>query len=124
MTIQECYEKLGGSYDEVVQRLFSPKLVRKFIEKFLSDKSYEELRGALQDGRHEDAFRAAHTLKGVCQNLGLTRLAGSSSALTEALRPGQAQSVEDCGALFGAVERDYGETVDAIRAFLAAEEQA
>ena len=122
MTIQECYQKLGGDYEEVAQRLFNPKLVRRFIEKFLDDKSYEELCGALRDGRREDAFRAAHTLKGVCQNLGLSTLIRSAEKLTEALRPGREQNAGNTEELFRAVERDYGETVSVIRAFLASEE--
>lgn len=37
----------------------------------------------------ESAFRAAHTLKGVAQNLGFDALYRASSALTEHLRGGQ-----------------------------------
>ena len=39
MTIQECYQALEGSYDEVLGRLYSEALVKKFVGMFLADKS-------------------------------------------------------------------------------------
>ena len=74
MTIKECYEKVGSDYDGVLKRLGSEALVKRFAVKFLNDPSFQELTDGLaaQDG--EKAFRAAHTLKGVCLNLGFTEL--------------------------------------------------
>ena len=40
MTIQECYQKLGGEFAQVEKRLPSVSLVRKFIIKFLDDDSF------------------------------------------------------------------------------------
>ena len=40
MTLRECYDALGGSYDEVLGRLRSERLVQKFVLKFLADGSY------------------------------------------------------------------------------------
>ncbi len=64
MTIQECYQKIGGDYEAVLKRLMSPNLVRKFIGKFLEDDSYQKLCEEMDAGNREEAFRAAHTLKG------------------------------------------------------------
>ena len=88
MTLQECYAALGGDYDEVIGRLRSERMVQKFVLRFLDDKSYELLCGAMESGNYEEAFRAAHTIKGVCQNLAFTRLFESSNQLSEALRNG------------------------------------
>ena len=88
MTLQECYAALGGDYDEAMGRLRSEKLVQKFVLKFLNDGSYRLLCDSLASGDRDEAFRAAHTLKGVCQNLSLTKLGASSSALAETLRGG------------------------------------
>ena len=74
MTVKECYAKIGGDYDDVVKRLMRDALVERFMLKFLEDGSYQELVNALKEGRDEDAFRAAHTLKGICQNLSFTSL--------------------------------------------------
>ena len=86
MELKEVYEKIGGDYDDVVRRLMGEKLVRKFLLKFLDDKSYADLERTLSEGDYKEAFRAAHTLKGVCQNLSLTSLYQVSSQLTEELR--------------------------------------
>ena len=74
MTIQECYEAIGGNYEDVLGRLRSEALIRKFTLKFLEDQSYPQLKLALKNRNYEDAFRSAHTLKGVCQNLSFDRL--------------------------------------------------
>ena len=47
MTIQECYEAIGGNYEEVLGRLQSEALIRKFTLKFLEDPSYLQLKLAL-----------------------------------------------------------------------------
>ena len=86
MTIQECYDAIGGNYEDVLKRLRSETLIRKFTLKFLEDKSYLQLKQALGEKNYEDAFRGAHTLKGVCQNLSLDCLYEVSRDLTELLR--------------------------------------
>ena len=64
MTIQECYEAIGGNYEDVLRRLPSEALIRKFTLKFLEDQSYPLLKQSLGDNNYEEAFRGAHTLKG------------------------------------------------------------
>ena len=86
MTIQECYEAIGGNYEEVLGRLQSEALIRRFTLKFLEDQSYLQLKQALENKNYEDAFRSAHTLKGVCQNLSFDRLYEVNNELTELLR--------------------------------------
>lgn len=87
MTVQECYEMIGGDFEEVCGRMMDEARVKKFALKFLSDKSYGMLVEAYEAGNMEDAFRAAHTLKGVSQNLGFTKLFEISHEITEAFRP-------------------------------------
>ena len=86
--MQECYEAIGGNYEDVLRRLRSEALIRKFTLKFLEDQSYPLLKQALGDNNYEEAFRGAHTLKGVCQNLSFDRLYEVSHELTELLRDG------------------------------------
>ena len=31
MNLKECYKKLGGDYDEVLTRLYSEDMIRKFL---------------------------------------------------------------------------------------------
>lgn len=116
MTLQDCYAALGGDYDEVVSRLRSERIIQKFVLKFLDDGSFDLLSGAMAAENREEAFRAAHTIKGVCQNLSFTALGESSHQLTEALR-GEWRA--DAPALFETVKADYERTASAIRAYRA-----
>lgn len=116
MSLRSCFEALGGNYDAVLSRLPSERLVQKFVLKFLDEGSFRELMAAIQARDGQTAFRAAHTLKGVCLNLSFDRLYASSNELCEALRSGW---TEDAPALAEAVETDYRVTDDAIRAYQA-----
>ena len=118
MTIVECYQQLGGNLENVKTRLPSDSLIKRFIIKFLDDSSYSELCDALQKGQRNEAFRAAHTLKGVCANLGFDQLENSASALTELLRPKDIGIPEEAVSMMNEVKRDYEITVGAIRAYL------
>lgn len=121
MTIQECYQALGGNYDEVLERLRRESMVQKFLLKFPSDGSFALLCSSMETGDRQEAFRAAHTLKGVCQTLGFTRLYLSSSALTEALRAGGGPEDPE---LLERVREDYGVTVAAIERFQREKEES
>ena len=121
MTIQEFYQSLGGNFAEVQQRLPSDRLIKRFITKFLDDGSYAERSQAMASGQREQAFRAAHTLKGVCANLSFTKLLRSASALTELLRQESDAISESAAAALTDVTRDYSQTITAIRAYLESE---
>ena len=113
MTIQECYEAIGGNYDDVLKRIRSEALIQRFTLKFLADKSYPQLKESLEAKNYEDAFRGAHTLKGVCQNLGFTNLYQPAYELTEVLRAG---TLEGSKEWFDRVTEQYNITINAIRA--------
>jgi HPt (histidine-containing phosphotransfer) domain-containing protein len=111
MTIEECYIKMGANYQDVIKRLPSVSMIEKFALKFREDTSFQELEKALNDKQVEIAFRAAHTLKGVCQNLGFDNLYKASFDITEKLR---GRDTEGCEELLAKVEEQYNNTVDAI----------
>ena len=112
MTVRECYEELGSDFDKVLSRLVSEALVKKFVLKFLDDPSFGQLETALADKDAETAFRAAHTLKGVCLNLGFDELFEVSAELTEKLRERKTAGSEE---LFQKVSQKYQKTVTAIQ---------
>ena len=118
MTMEECYQKLDGNYREVTARIPSPGLVEKFVGKFLEDKSFETLCTAIKAGDREGAFRAAHTLKGVCANLSFTRLMGSASRLTETLRLQTDAALAEASPLMTEVRQDYQLTVRSIQEYM------
>lgn len=113
MTIKECYEQMGADYEGLLSRLGSEALIKKFAVKFLADGSFQDLKTSLEAGEAEQAFRAAHTLKGICLNLGFDNLYKPSEELTELLRgreilPGSQEK-------FAEVEAQYNRIVTAIQ---------
>jgi chemotaxis protein histidine kinase CheA len=112
MTTKECYEKIGSNYDSVLSRFGNEALVKRFALKFLKDPSYADLKEALEVHDAERAFRAAHTLKGVCLNLGFDRLYETSAALTEDLR---GRDINGGDRLFPELTERYEQLTEAIR---------
>ena len=117
MTVQECYKKMGGDFSDVVKRLMTESLVKRFVVKFLKDDSYQNLCEGMKAENREEAFRAAHTLKGVCQNLGLKRLSIPTEELTELLRGGAGEIPQGANLLLEKVTQAYQETIEAIQEF-------
>ena len=114
MTLQDCYRVLGGDYADVIRRLRKDAMIEKFVFRFLEDQSFAVLCRAMQQKNREEAFRAAHTIKGVCQNLSFTKLQRSAENLTEALRTGWKDNAQ---LLFEQVEADYQQTAAAIASY-------
>lgn len=114
MTVKECYDSIGADYEDVLGRLRKDERIQKFLLKFLDDKSYELLCDSMEAKDMNEAFRAAHTLKGVCQNLSLTPLYQSSAVLAERLRDGQEYG-DDVEALVEQVEKDYKHMMSCVR---------
>lgn len=119
MLLKECYDALGGDYESVRERIPKDSIIEKFVIKFLSDPSYENLQQAMENGNYEEAFRAAHSLKGVCANLGFQALGEDASLLTESLRDKEEQQIdkEECQRLYEKVSDNYKVVVDVIRKY-------
>ena len=119
MNLQECYQAFGGDYEDTMKRMGMERLLQKFMLKFLDDKSFEELCSSMEQKKYEEAFRAAHTLKGLCLNLGFKTLAESSSSLTEALRSQQFEesNLVEIMKMLEQVKRNYEMTVSVITEF-------
>lgn len=118
MTIEGCYEKMGGSYTEVSRRIPGDALIVKFLGKFLNDESYADLCEYVEKGNREQAFRAAHTLKGVCANLGLSNLQKHAEEITEVLRKETDELPKEAVEMLPGVTKAYNITVSAIRELL------
>ena len=88
MTLEELYDEIGGNYKSIEERLRKKERIDKIVRLFLKDNSYDTFVQALEEGDAEEAFRAIHTLKGVCLNLSFDALYGISSEITEDLREG------------------------------------
>lgn len=110
MNVEQCYKAMGSDYQNVLNRFGqSEAMVKKFARRFLQDPSFSELETSLAQEKAEEAFRAAHTLKGVCLNLGFDKLYEVSATLTESLRAREITDV--CKPQFESVKKEYAHVV-------------
>lgn len=117
MNLKQCYDNLGGNYDEVNERIPGDALITRFLGRFLEDPSFQTLIEQIGCGNRDEAFRAAHTLKGVCANLSFTTLWKSVSALTEELRA-SSEIPASATKLLQEVCLNYNATTQVIREYL------
>lgn len=114
MTLKEGYDSIGADYDGLVERVETKERAERFALKFLRDRSCEELLECIEKEDYEEAFRAAHSIKGISLNLGFTALYNISSILTEELRGGK--KITDRTNLDNTVE-EYNRTQDMLKSF-------
>lgn len=113
MTLQECYDIMGGDYTGILRRFRTESMISRFLKKLPADPNYAMLEEALDKQDYETAFRAAHTLKGLALNLGLTELADSSATLSDLLRSGTPG--DGYQEVYAQVQEQYRRAVDAIQ---------
>ena len=86
-------EKEIINYTEGVKRFSGhEELYQKYLKKFVDGKEYSDFSSAMQQGRYDDAFRAAHTLKGITGNLSFDRFYDKLYNIVEMLRDGKDMS--------------------------------
>ncbi|MBQ9493476.1 MAG: Hpt domain-containing protein [Oscillibacter sp.] len=121
MTIQELYENIGGSYESAKKILPSDKMIAKFVQRFLTDKSCERLFAARESGDETGMFEGSHAMKGVCANLGLNELSRIASEISEEYRPGNAKTLseDEISQRFADLKALYERTVAGIQEFAA-----
>lgn len=112
MDIKECYKEMGGDYEDIFSRLKNISLITKIVKKFNDDQSIKELEEALDEKNVEKAFRAAHTLKGICLNLSFKQLTDDAVKITEILRAGSFEGTDE---LFQKIKEEYNKTVETIK---------
>lgn len=88
-SLRAQFEVYGANYDATMERFMgSESTYIKLLGLLFQDENPALLGRALEAGDVAGAFQAAHTLKGVAGNLGLTPLYGAACALVEPLRQG------------------------------------
>ncbi|MBE6473384.1 MAG: Hpt domain-containing protein [Coriobacteriaceae bacterium] len=95
MTLQELYESIGGDYEQALRVLRVEKLIDKHIRKLTGNGVVDNLLAAGETMDPTQLFETAHATKGVCANLGLTRIAGLASEIAEEFRPGTPRTMSD-----------------------------
>ena len=114
MTVQEAYIKMGADYDDAMSRLRTDDRIKRFLQRVADDQSFNNLCASLEAHNMEEAFRAAHTLKGVSSNLSLNRLCKSATAITEVLR-GKTEYSAEFEPYLDVVKEDYKLTIECIK---------
>lgn len=103
--LERFYSAIGSNAKPVIERLGgNAEIAKRFIKKFAAEESYENLKKALISHETEEAFRTAHTLKGICLNLGFDCLFEKSSIITEFLR---SKNIVDANKFFPELEQEY-----------------
>ncbi len=110
--LEEFYRRVGADADEVVRRLgVGEELVVCFALRYREDDTFERLAAALDADDTEEAFRAAHTLKGSSGTLGFERLYREASDMTEMLRRGELERAKDS---LPVLEEEYDNVIVAL----------
>lgn len=112
---QQLLDKLNAYGMDVPSTLArfgsNEQLMMRFLLGFPNDKTMDSLREAMKSGDHEAQKVAAHSLKGLSGNLGLTPLFEASSEMMNALR---SDEPVDANSLYEVVEREYGKAIELI----------
>ncbi len=109
ISLEDFYARSGGKSSEILGRLGGNEtLLRLLLGKFPADPSFHSLEEALKNGKTQEAFREAHTLKGVAANLGLQDLFLKASEVTEFLRSEECDKAE---AVMPELRREYDKVI-------------
>lgn len=101
----ENLKALGVNTEEGIARCIGkPEFYLKMVKAALNDDGFDKLEAAVAAGNYDEAFAAAHNLKGVAANLALTPLNEPLKELTDLLRP---RVPVDCSNLLAECREQY-----------------
>lgn len=103
---QERFDTYGGDYTTTMARFMGNEaMYLRFLDMLFQDENLQQLGTALEAGDMESAFAAAHTLKGVVGNMGLTPLYQAVCAVVEPIRAGKQN--EDYSKLYQSIQTEF-----------------
>ena len=103
---QTIFNAYGGDNSTAMGRFFGNEgMYLRFLDMFFQDESFQQLENALDAGDLKDAFAAAHTLKGVAGNMGLTPFYEAVCVIVERLRTEEPR--KDYPVLCKAIEAEF-----------------
>lgn len=119
MTLQELYQNIDGDYEQAIRILRVEKLLDKHIRKLAHSGVIDALLAAGKTMDPTQLFETAHAAKGVCGNLGLTKLAAAASDIAEEYRPGNSRRLTDgeVAQRLAEIEALFRKTAEGIRAY-------
>lgn len=87
---EQCFAAYGADYGATMRRFMGNEtMYLRLLDMLFRDENLEKLGSALDAGDLQAAFEAAHTLKGVVGNMGLTPLYEAVCVMVEPLRAGE-----------------------------------
>ena len=87
MITLEALQQFGADTDKgLAMCMGNEALYLRLVGSVPTEKRFDDLAGALEEGNLDAAFEAAHALKGVLGNLSLTPMFDKISEITELLR--------------------------------------
>lgn len=105
--MREELMRIGVDYDTALDRCMGMEdLYREFLRSFFHENPLQQLEKYLKAKEINDAFKAAHTLKGLCGNLGFSNILEFLSPLVEILRD---ESLDGADELLLKVKERYQE---------------
>ena len=112
---QNCFAAYGADYHATMERFMgNESMYLRFLDMLFQDENLQKLGHSLQTGDWMGAFEAAHTLKGVAGNMGLTPL---YEAVCEIVEPLRSKTEFDYGLKYQVILQEF-EKADAFRSQL------
>ena len=103
---QETFEAYGADYAATMERFMGNEaMYLRFLDMLFQDENLSKLGEALDGGDLQSAFSAAHTLKGVAANMGLTPLYAAVCTIVEPLRAGTPGCAYE--ALYAGIQQEF-----------------
>ena len=105
-TFRDVFEAYGADYDSTMARFMGNEaMYLQLLDMLFQDENMQKLGAALANRDYTAAFEAAHTLKGVVGNMGLTPLFEAVCVIVEPLRSRECR--DDYAALYQRVESEF-----------------
>lgn len=89
LTIEQLNEFGVNTKEGLTRCMNNQKFYFRMLKMGLSSDQFDKLGSAIDAGKNDEAFEAAHALKGVLGNLALTPIYNPLAEMTEMLRAGQ-----------------------------------
>ena len=103
---KSVFEAYGGDYDVTMSRFMGKEtLYMKILGMMFQDENLKKLGTAIEENDLDAAFEAAHTLKGVAGNLGLTPFYDSVCRIVQPIR--NQEEREDYARMYQEIQDEF-----------------
>ena len=112
MNVREIYESLDYDFGDVTSRLTDDEaFIARILIKFSEDENISKLEKALGSEDYNEAYEAAHAIKGLSSNMGFLRNYELALKLSEKLKASEHDGLDE---LFEELKGENDRVLDAI----------